>query len=173
MNIMLCVPTHIVELDKHTYGEKQVMSRQQHLEAFKDMVSQWKASRHSVYCFLDLYEWRRGNFASEADAVARDWQEVQKAEHVVACPVVHGVSSKGVHIEIGWATALRRPVTILMETPEANHANLLMGFKGHPDFDVDLLYYRSDPLTVWDDLSRRLNGRRGPSKALRFLGPQL
>ena len=63
-------------------------------------------------------------FLAPSDYTRLDFDEIEAADVLVAIP--GSPPSPGTHIEIGWATALRKPVVLLFE-PGKTYAGLLRG----------------------------------------------
>lgn len=158
MKVMLCIPTFLLFQDEERVGAETVLARQTHLAAFRVLCRMLDKRDHDVYCALKLYAWRLEKVASGRVAVKRDWAEVQEAQHVIGCPMVNRDSSRGVHVEMGWATALRKPVSLLLHRPWTRHTVLVTGLRPQGDFDVRNFYYVDDPSEVFPSLVEHIEG---------------
>ena len=159
MRIMLCIPTFLLFHDEEHLTHECVLRRQEHLAAFKVLCEQLETLGHDVYCALKTYAWRLSDFVPASEAVKRDWAEVQAANHVIACPVVDGESSRGVHVEVGWATALGKPVTLLLHRPRTKHTVLITGLRSQDkDFTVKNVYYEHAPQDACDTVLKQFAG---------------
>jgi len=167
MRIMLCVPTFVTDNEHDDIPRNQQDLRRIHIANFKTIIRLLR-ERHDVYCALDTYHWKKEGFAAEAVAVETDWAKMQIADHVIACPVIGGFSSLGVHVEIGWATALGRPVTILVHQKTIDHTVMVVGLENNAAFDVSLIRYDKEPLQGLDEIWHRIGGKTVPSSTPKF-----
>lgn len=158
MRIMLCIPTFLLDQDDRNVSPDQILVRQRHLASFRVLARELEDDDHEVYCALKLYTWRKSKFFPAKEAVRRDWNEVQEAHHVIACPMVGGDSSQGVHVEVGWATALAKPLTLLLQRPRTRHTVLITGLRAQTGFKVRNVYYQDDPSEVCPMLVKQLRG---------------
>ena len=153
---MLCVPTFLLN-HMALSSSVEMQCRKLHLASFIGLVRLLEDNTHDVYCALRCYHWKYSGLATPENAVKRDWEEVQKADHIIACPIVGDSSSQGVHVEVGWATALKKPLSILIHRPQPKYSVMITGLKKHRDFDVKYFYYNTDPSReVFSDLIQHL-----------------
>lgn len=157
MRVMLCIPTFLLDQDEDQNSKEEIQCNQLHLAGFKVLVRVLEEKDgHTVYCALRTYNWRRAGFKKPRDAVERDWEEIHAADHVIACTIVHGRPSKGVHVEVGWATALKKPLSVLIYRPRTQQSVVITGLRNQPDFDVKYFYYEEDPESVFSELRNHL-----------------
>jgi len=171
MKVMLCLPTFLTQVSPDRENNRTIVMRRSHITSFQKIIQSLEATGHKVYSALRLYEWENGNFASPRDAVQTDWHEVNEADHVVACPVIGGQASKGVHLEIGWATALKKPVTVLVHGARTEQTVMVTGLRGVSDFAVRLLFYQEDPLERIQELMACIAQPHGGPAGLRVVSP--
>ena len=114
------------------------------LNNFKRLIEHLKNKNISIFCAMEKCKWSVENFDSARSATEIDWVELCHSNHLLACPKIKDVVSGGVHIEIGWAAALGIPTTILCESDSLNHSTLITGMKELGEFNVEVIYYKSD-----------------------------
>lgn len=89
---------------------------------------------------------------SPADCTRVDYEEISRCDCFIAFP--GAPASPGTHIELGWASALGKPVIMLLETGAA-YAYLVQGL--HQVTHVETIYYQDnqvDPLLVEQAIAR-------------------
>lgn len=74
-----------------------------------------------------------------------DFEEIERADIVVALP--GDPPSPGTHIELGWASALGRPIVLLLR-PESTYGFLVIGL--HTVGDVTTVVYDSSEAALAD-----------------------
>lgn len=148
MKIMLCIPTFILDHNPSFNDLEEITCRKIHLASFRSLVNLLEEEdSHEVYCALKNYNWRYSGFATPEKAVSTDWEEALKADHIIACPIIGESSSKGVHVEVGWATALGRHTSILIHQHHSKQSVMITGLSTNSDFKVKYFYYQNDPST--------------------------
>ena len=166
---MLCLPTFLInERPIKKKGKTTSILCRKLVASFKEIVENLRESEHTVYCALDLYKWQSDGFKSPKEAIEIDWKEIQKADHVIACPTVNDDASSGVHVEIGWATALKKPLTILIHRSAADQTVMVTGLITHSYFNVQIFQYENEPLEILDKLIERIEKTRPKSKPFLF-----
>ena len=121
---------------------------------FKTLVSRLRESGFEVFCPYDDCDWDPTKFDLPEDAIKRDWERVNWCDHFVAYPCFNNSISGGVHVEIGWATALGKPCTILAEGPVFTHSVMLQGLS--TIYDAQLFQFEKDVLEVFSELVERI-----------------
>lgn len=129
-----------------------------HIEDFKKLTKQLADRGFHVQCALDLCRWDRRQFKTAPESVHLAWSMIEVCNQVIACPSFNCIASGGVHIEIGWATALCRPVTIITESIVYNASALLRGMAELRQFQCQIFCYQERPREVFDGVLERVSG---------------
>ncbi|EAU64711.1 putative (deoxy)cytidine deoxyribosyltransferase [Stigmatella aurantiaca DW4/3-1] len=80
--------------------------------------------------------WGR-EFMKPEECTRLDFEEIQSSDAFVAFP--GAPASPGTHVELGWASAMRKPVILLLEEGK-EYAFLVRGL--HTVTDVTSIYYK-------------------------------
>lgn len=159
MKIMLALPFALLSIAPPG-GKRQsdASHPRQLLDAYRDLADYLRHAGCEVYCALEECGWSNMDVDLPEVAVERDWRELCGADHLVACPLANGAASGGVHVEIGWATALKKPVTVLaQDSAKLTLSVMVTGL--HIAFDATVLYYQHSPKEVRCALRERVTNR--------------
>ncbi|MCF2858486.1 nucleoside 2-deoxyribosyltransferase [Pseudoalteromonas sp. SMS1] len=102
--------------------ETQVMS-EAHIAQFSDIIDHFEQQNWSVHCAHKRESWGR-EFMTPAQCTKIDYDEIAKCDYFVAFP--GAPASPGTHIELGWASAMKKPMILLLEEGE-EYAYLVQG----------------------------------------------
>lgn len=80
------------------------------------------------------------NFMPPAQCTQIDYGEIEKCDILIAFP--GNPPSPGTHIELGWASALKKRIIILIKDDFENYAYLIRGL--HKVADVTYILYRTE-----------------------------
>jgi nucleoside 2-deoxyribosyltransferase len=80
-----------------------------HIKLIKDMMSCLQGMGHDVFTAHEREKW--GEKFNKDDCASLDFAEMKRADLLVAFPETSG----GVHVELGWASAMGKPIIIFME----------------------------------------------------------
>lgn len=80
------------------------------------------------------------NFMPPAQCTQIDYEEIEKCDILIAFP--GNPPSPGTHIELGWASALKKRIIILIKDDFENYAYLVRGL--HKVADVTYILYRTE-----------------------------
>ena len=94
-------------------------------------------------------------FLQPNESTRLDYDQITSADLVVALP--GDPPSPGTHIEIGWATALCRPLTIITESVVYNTSALLRGMAELRQFRCQIFRYQERPREVFDGVLERVS----------------
>ena len=103
-------------------ADTQVMSTR-HIEQFSAIIEFFEAQGWSVHCAHRREKWGR-EFMTPAECTTIDYQEIAKCDVFVAFP--GAPASPGTHIELGWASAMKKPTVLLLEENQ-EYAYLVQG----------------------------------------------
>jgi len=92
-------------------GETQEMS-QKDVSFFTSIIEFFEARGWDVHCAHRREKWGR-EFMTPAECTTIDHREISACDVLLASP--GSPASPGTHIELGWASALRKPIVLLME----------------------------------------------------------
>lgn len=81
-----------------------------HKELLSAIKREFEKNNIEVFLAHEREKWGEALFSPD-DCTPLDYKELEASDTVVAIPRESG----GVHIELGWASALRKPVTIFLE----------------------------------------------------------
>jgi nucleoside 2-deoxyribosyltransferase len=105
-------------VDKST-GEMQVAERNR----FEKLIETFELNGFEVYNAHRREGWG-ANFLTPEECTRLDLEEISRSDVFVAFP--GNPASPGTHIEIGWASALGKPIVLLLED-EKEYAFLVRG----------------------------------------------
>ena len=119
-----------------------------HIKRFHDLILFFEERGYEVHNAHQREDWGK-NFWSPDDCTKLDYEEIAKSDVFIAFP--GSPASPGTHIEIGWASALKKKVILLLEEGQY-YAHLVKGL--HTVANVSYLYYKepSDYLTTLEEL---------------------
>ncbi|MDX7992159.1 nucleoside 2-deoxyribosyltransferase [Xenorhabdus littoralis] len=106
----------LVDPDTHIMAHKNIKKLQSIIEYFEERG--W-----SVHCAHKREKWGR-EFMTPAQCTLIDYEEISQCDYFVAFPGIP--ASPGTHIEMGWASAMKKPVVLLLEENE-EYAFLVQG----------------------------------------------
>ena len=126
MNIFFAFPfSEIIDKQNNTIKDEYL----DYLEKSRKRILQ---SGHSV--FLAHYREKWGKNLMSADVCTPlDYEEMKKTDFVIAYPGKK--ISGGVHIELGWASSLGKPIVLLLENG-VNYSPLVMGLGTVTDVNI-------------------------------------
>ncbi len=75
-----------------------------------------------VFCAIEREKWGEELMTGEV-CTSLDFIGLDNADYVVALPA----NSYGVHVELGWASALKKPMTIILSASEGAKSPLIEG----------------------------------------------
>ncbi|ELH7813084.1 hypothetical protein Q9F35_004942 [Vibrio harveyi] len=102
--------------------ETQIMSEAD-IAQFSDIINHFEQQNWSVHCAHKRESWGR-EFMTPAQCTKIDYDEITKCDYFVAFP--GAPASPGTHIELGWASAMKKPIVLLLEEDE-EYAYLVQG----------------------------------------------
>ncbi|MEF3113421.1 nucleoside 2-deoxyribosyltransferase [Streptomyces chrestomyceticus] len=85
-------------------------------------------------------------FLTATEATKRDYLEISRSDLFIAFPGVP--ASAGTHVEIGWASALRKPMVLMLEK-EQKHTFLVTGLENQAN--VEFIWF-ADPAEIYAHL---------------------
>lgn len=119
--------------------------RQHDRNRFESLISQLEAAGYHVHNAHRREGWG-ANFLTPEECTKLDLEEISGSAVFVAFP--GSPPSPGTHIEIGWASALGKPIVLLLEEGK-DYAFLVRGL--HTVADVNYLTYAAE-----DDITERV-----------------
>ncbi len=102
--------------------ETQVMS-DAHIAQFLDIIDYFEQLSWSVHSAHKRERWGQ-EFMTPTQCTRIDYDEIAQCDYFVAFPGVP--ASPGTHIELGWASAMKKPIVLLLEEGE-EYAYLVQG----------------------------------------------
>ena len=81
---------------------------------------------HSVFLAIQLERWGKHPIGP-VETVERDYRELAASDVVVSLP--GNPPSGGCHVELGWASALQKPIVLLLK-PQGTYSPLVLGIHG-------------------------------------------
>lgn len=100
----------------------QAMS-QRSIAAYTSIIDHFEKKGWHVHCAHRREGWGR-EFMPPETCTRIDFDEISRCDVFVAYP--GAPASPGTHIEIGWASALGKPIVLLLD-PDADYAFLVQG----------------------------------------------
>lgn len=85
---------------------------QDDVDLFSSIIDYFEGQGWSVHCAHKREKWGR-EFMEPAVCTVIDYEEISKADVLVAFP--GSPASPGTHIELGWASAMKKPIVMLLE----------------------------------------------------------
>lgn len=85
-------------------------------------------------------------FLTASEATKRDYTEISRSDLFIAFPGVP--ASPGTHVEIGWASAIKKPMILLLEKNQ-KHTFLVTGLEHQAN--VEFIWFE-DPGEIYDHL---------------------
>ena len=117
VRVFLAAPfTQLIEEDSGSVGE----AWRDHLNAISDRL---RGRGHSVFLAHQREAWGEKLMTPDV-CTPLDYQEMVNAD--VVCAVIGSPPSHGVHIELGWASAMQKPVLLVLQ-PGVRYTPLLHG----------------------------------------------
>ncbi|AOJ71569.1 MULTISPECIES: nucleoside 2-deoxyribosyltransferase [Burkholderia] len=105
-------------VDKHT----GVMPEES-INLFRHVIDHFEARGWDVHCAHRREHWGR-EFMTPAVCTRTDYEQISLCDYFVAFP--GAPASPGTHIELGWASALGKPIVLLLEA-DKEYAYLVRG----------------------------------------------
>ena len=102
--------------------DTQIMS-DEHIGPFSAIINHFEDKGWSVHCAHKREKWGR-EFMTPAECTTIDYEEISKCDYFVAFPGVP--ASPGTHIELGWASAMKKRIILLLEEGQ-EYAYLVQG----------------------------------------------
>jgi nucleoside 2-deoxyribosyltransferase len=90
-------------------SSKTGMMEENHINLIKEMKVYLNSLGHEVFTAHEREKW--GKEFNKDDCASLDFAEMKKADMLVAFPETSG----GVHVELGWASAMEKPIIIFLE----------------------------------------------------------
>ncbi len=90
---------------------------------FSNIIEYFERKGWDVHCAHKREQWGR-NFMTPAECTQIDFDEISRCDCFVAFP--GSPASPGTHIEIGWASAMKKPIVLLLEE-DRDYAFLVQG----------------------------------------------
>lgn len=156
--VFLAIPSALAMPSR---DESREIKREQYVADFKQLALELRNQGYRVQCALEDCKWGNSGFDSPVKAIEDDWIHIKKCHHVIGCPTFLHEASGGVHIEIGWALAFRKPLTLLAAGNEYSHSLLVSGLAGIPRFNAKILYFRDRPKESFGSVYVRINELNG------------
>lgn len=110
----------------------------EHKSVFVDLIAFFEDRGYTVHNAHKREAWGE-RFMTPEECTRVDFEEISSCDHFVALP--GDPASPGTHVEIGWASALGKPVTLLFEGAK-EYAFLVRGL--HAVVDVRIVRF-ADP----------------------------
>ncbi|MFB6519241.1 nucleoside 2-deoxyribosyltransferase [Streptomyces sp. NPDC056401] len=126
---------------------------------FETLIERLEADGYHVYNAHRRESWG-AKFLTPDECTRLDYDEISASTVFVAFP--GHPASPGTHIEIGWASALGKPIVLLLEEG-ADHAFLVRGL--HTVADVTYLTI-GDTESLADEVLDTVNRLAGPGEAV-------
>jgi hypothetical protein len=108
-------------------------------------------SGYTVFLAIDREEWGRQKVTSDG-CTKRDYNELLKSKHLVA--IISDYMSDGVLIELGWASALNIPITIIADY-RMNLSHLVSGLPAVSNAKIFEVDWQSDEIFISSILKER------------------
>jgi len=103
-------------------SKTQIMS-DDNIQRFSRLIDFFESHQFDVHCAHKRESWGR-EFMTPQQCTKIDFDEISSCDYFIAFPGVP--ASPGTHIEIGWASALGKPIILLLEKGE-DYAFLIQG----------------------------------------------
>ncbi|NQX26271.1 nucleoside 2-deoxyribosyltransferase [Microbacteriaceae bacterium VKM Ac-2854] len=129
------------------------------VERFTRLIDYFEALGATVYNAHRRESWG-AEFLGPEEATELDYTEIAGSDLFVAFPGVP--ASPGTHVEIGWASAMGKPIILFLER-EQKHTFLVTGL--HSFANVEYVYF-DDPTAVVDQLPAAIATVMGRSPRL-------
>lgn len=108
-------------------------------------------SSYTVFLAIDREDWGRQKVTSDG-CTKRDYNELLKSKHLVA--IISDYMSDGVLIELGWASALNIPITIIADY-RMNLSHLVSGLPAVSNTKIFEVDWQSDEMFISSILKER------------------
>jgi len=105
----------------------------------EDLISFFEGKGYLVHNAHKREAWGK-NFMQPEECTYIDYHEIEKCDLFVAFPGIP--ASPGTHIEIGWASAFRKKIVLILSENQENYAYLVRGL--YSVSDVKYIIYNSD-----------------------------
>ncbi|UQX03459.1 nucleoside 2-deoxyribosyltransferase [Streptomyces sp. RerS4] len=130
-----------------------------HRRRFEALLDRLDSEGHVVHNAHRRESWGAA-FLTPEECTRLDFDEISASDVFVAFP--GAPASPGTHVELGWASAMGKPVVLLLE-PDAEYAFLVRGL--HTVADVTVITVGDDDLALADQVSaavrRAVSGAAG------------
>jgi nucleoside 2-deoxyribosyltransferase len=90
-------------------SSKTGMMEESHINLIKEMKAYLVSLGHEVFSAHEREKW--GKEFNKDDCASLDFAEMKRADLLIAFPETSG----GVHVELGWASAMEKPIIIFLE----------------------------------------------------------
>jgi nucleoside 2-deoxyribosyltransferase len=95
------------------------------ISIFMSIIEFFEGRGWEVHCAHRREQWGR-EFMTPAECTVIDYNEIASSDVLVAFPGVP--ASPGTHVELGWASAMKKPIVLLMEA-DGEYAFLVRGLE--------------------------------------------
>jgi nucleoside 2-deoxyribosyltransferase len=109
----------------------------EHKRVFVDLIAFFEDRGYAIHNAHKREAWGE-RFMAPEECTRVDFEEISSCDHFVALP--GHPASPGTHVEIGWASALGKPLTLLLEQ-DKEYAFLVRGL--HAVADVRVVRFAS------------------------------
>jgi nucleoside 2-deoxyribosyltransferase len=128
---------------------------------FVDLIAIFEDRGYAVHNAHKREAWGE-RFMAPEECTRVDFEEIGSCDHFVALP--GHPASPGTHVEIGWASALGKPLTLLLEENK-EYAFLVRGLHAVADVQIVPFASPSECLRKLDQLFPALVASRGGASA--------
>ncbi|ALK34578.1 nucleoside 2-deoxyribosyltransferase [Burkholderia plantarii] len=128
----------------------------EHINQFGRVIEHFEGRGWDVHCAHRREKWGR-EFMTPEQCTRIDYEQISQCDYFVAFP--GAPASPGTHIELGWASALGKPIVLLLEAGR-DYAYLVQGL--HTVTRLERVEYRNgdlDPGTIEAAIGRLEDGR--------------
>jgi nucleoside 2-deoxyribosyltransferase len=102
--------------------ETQIMS-EDNIKQFSNIIEYFEKINWSIHCAHKRESWGK-KFMTPTQCTRIDYDEIDKCDYFIAFPGIP--PSPGTHIELGWASAMKKNIILLLEEGE-EYAYLVQG----------------------------------------------
>lgn len=124
---------------KSLINEDTSIMHKEPMEQIMSMINYLEDKGYSVHNAHKREKWGK-EFMTPDECTKVDYDEIEKCDIFIAFPGIP--PSPGTHIEIGWASALKKKIYILLEQKDENYAYLVRGL--HTVADVTYITYQGE-----------------------------
>lgn len=122
----------------HSYMDyKKGKMREDRIQQIRSLLKYFREKGYIVESAHERERWGEDWYTPEV-CTPLDFKQVESSDFLIAMP--GNPPSGGVHVELGWASALGKKVILLLEEG-ANYTNLVLGLEELTS--VEFVYYKS------------------------------